>query len=144
MTDTQVKKMESASLPKIIANCGYNRNMALDIRGGPKKLGGAGFYVFLNIIGVTRVQPFLKNWRTQNEDIGKALRTTMTWTQYNAGVPYPILLKTKQDLSYMKSITVLATRKYLYESHGVIHLDTTYVQHLKRENDVSIMHLVNI
>ena len=143
MTDKQVKKTESASFPKIIAKCGYNRNMALDIRGGPKELGGASFYAFLNTIGATRVQHFIKNWRTPNEDIGKALRIAVAWTHYSAGVPYPILLKTKQDLSYVKSRTVLTTRNYLHKSHGVIHLDTTYVQHPKRENDVSIMHLVN-
>ena len=67
----------------------------------------------------------------------------MAWTQYSPGIPYPILLKTKQDLSYVKSRTVLATRMYLHKSHRVIHLDTTYVQHLKQENDVSIMHLMN-
>ena len=86
---------------------------------------------------------FLKNWRTPTEDIGKALRIAMAWTQYSVGVPHPILLKTKQDLSYVKNRTVLATRTYLHKIHGVIHLDTTFVQHPKRENDVSIMNLVN-
>ena len=67
----------------------------------------------------------------------------MSWTQYSAGVPYPILSKKTQDLSYVKGITILATRMYLNKCHRVIHLDTTYVQHPKRKNDVSIMHLVN-
>ena len=145
LTDKQVKKIESASLPTIIAKCGYNRNMALNIRGGPKELGRAGFYAFLNTIGATRVQHFfLKNWRTPNEDIGKVLRIVMVWTQYSAGVPYLILVETKQDLSCVKSRTVLATRKYLHKSRRVIHLDTKCVQHPKQENDVSMMHLVNI
>ena len=43
LTDKQVKKIESASLPRIIAKCGYNRNMALEIREGTKELGRAGF-----------------------------------------------------------------------------------------------------
>ena len=43
----------------------------------------------------------------------------------------------------MKGRTILATRKYLNKYHGMIHLDATYAQHLKRENDVLIMHLVN-
>ena len=43
----------------------------------------------------------------------------------------------------MKGRTILAIRKYLNECHGKIHLDTTYVQHPKRKNDVLIMHLVN-
>ena len=80
LTDKQVKKIESASLPKIIAKCGYNRNMARDIRGGPKELGGAGFTAFLNTIGAKRVQHFIKNWRTPWEDIGKTVRVALAWT----------------------------------------------------------------
>ena len=67
----------------------------------------------------------------------------MSWTQYSAGVPYPIFLNTSQDLSYVKGRAILATRKHLKECNEKIHLDTTYVQHPKHENDVSIMHLVN-
>ena len=44
LTDKQVKKIESVSLPKIMAKCGYNRNTSLPIRGGPKELGGVGLY----------------------------------------------------------------------------------------------------
>ena len=69
--------MELVSLPKILAKCGYNRATALPIRGGPKELGGAGFYAFLNTIGAARVQHFVKNWRTPLEDIGKALHIAM-------------------------------------------------------------------
>ena len=77
LTDKQVKKIESASLPKIIAKCGYNRNMTSDIRGSPKELGGAGFTAFLNKIGATRFQHFIKNWSTPKEDIGKTLRVAL-------------------------------------------------------------------
>ena len=41
LTDKQVKKLEFVSVPKIMAKCGYNRNTALLIRGGPKELGGS-------------------------------------------------------------------------------------------------------
>ena len=143
LTDKQVKKIESVSVPKIMAKCGYNRTTALPIRGGPKKLGGAGFYSFLNTIGASRVQHFLKNWKTPWEDIGKALRIAMSWTQYSAGVSYPIFSNTSQDLSYVKGRTILSVRKHLEECHAKIHLDTTYVQHPLRKNDVSIMDLVN-
>ena len=72
--------------------------MALDIRGESKELGGAGFDAFKNTIGATRVQYFLKNWRITTEDIGKTLLIVMSLTYYSAGVPYPILSKTTQDL----------------------------------------------
>ena len=37
----------------------------------------------------------------------------------------------------------MPVRKHLEECHAKIHLDTTYVQHPLRKNDVSIMDLVN-
>ena len=94
LTDKQVKNIESVSLPNIIAKCGYNRNKALLIQGGPKELSGARFYSFKNAIETSGVQHFIKNWRTPWEDIGKTLRIAMSWTQYSAGVPYPVLSNT--------------------------------------------------
>ena len=67
----------------------------------------------------------------------------MIWVHYSAGVPYPILSETSPKLLYVKGRTILATRKFLNECNGVIHLDKTYVQHPKQMNDVSIMNLVN-
>ena len=78
MIDKQVNNIKSASLSKIIAKREYNMNLALDIRGGPKELGGAGFYSFKNKIGVARVQYFITNWRTPIEDIGKILCITIS------------------------------------------------------------------
>ena len=47
------------------------------------------------------------------EDIGKALHIAMSWTQYSAGVSYPILENTSQDLSYVKGRSILSVRKHL-------------------------------
>ena len=138
-----MKKIESASLPKIIAKCGYNRNIPLEVCGCPKELGAAGFSPFISTIGATRIQHFLKNWRTPEEDIGKALRIAMAWTQYSAGVLYPIFSNTTTDLSYIKGRTVLETRSFLNKVNGIIHLVNTYVQFLARRHDVLIMDSVN-
>ena len=67
ITDKQVKKTESSSLPKIIAKCGYNRNISLDIWGGTKELGSAAFYCFKNTIGAARVQYFFKTGEHQQK-----------------------------------------------------------------------------
>ena len=58
LSDKQVKEKESASIPKIFEECGYNRNMHFVIRGRPKTLGVAGLYSFKTIIKATRVQHF--------------------------------------------------------------------------------------
>ena len=46
-------------------------------------------------------------------------------------------------MPYIKERTILSVRNHLKECNGKIHFDTTYVQHPLRENDVSIMDLVN-
>ena len=43
----------------------------------------------------------------------------------------------------MKGRIILSVKKYLEECNRKIHLDTTYIKHPLRENNVSIMHLVN-
>ena len=117
--------------------------MTRAIRGGPKKLEGTGVTSLINSVGASQIQHFLKNWRTPWENIGKMLRVALVWAQYCAGVPYPILLRTKQNLLYVNGRTILDIRRYLHECHGIIHLDTTYVQHPRQANDIAIMHLVN-
>ena len=67
----------------------------------------------------------------------------MAWTQYSAGVSYPIFSNTSQDLLYAKGRTILSVRKHLEECNAMIHLDTTYVQHPLRKKDEAIMNLVN-
>ena len=123
MSDKHVKKIESASLPKVITNYGYNRNMHLGIRRGPKELGAVDFYPFKTIIGATRIKHITKNWRTPTQDIGKTLRIAMVWTQYSAEVPYPKLSETTIDLLYVKERKILTTSKFLNEYNGIIHLE---------------------
>ena len=96
-TDKQVNKKESASLPKIIAKCGYKRTMVCAIRDGPKELGGAGFTALINSVGASQIQHFFKNWRTPWEDIGKTLRVALAWTQYCAGSPLSNFVENKTE-----------------------------------------------
>ena len=76
-----------------------------------RKNWGAGFTALINSVGAARIQHFIKNWRTPWEDIDKTLRVALAWTQYCAGVPYPIFMKTKQNLSYVDGRKILETRR---------------------------------
>ena len=91
LTDQNVQTIESVSVPKIITKFGYNKTTVLPIRVGPKELGGAGFYAFLNTIKASRVHHFLVTWKISWEGIGKVLRIAMVWIQYIERVSYPIL-----------------------------------------------------
>ena len=88
LTDKHVKKVESASLQKVIAKCGYNRNLPLGILGDPTKLSAARFHPFLLLIGTERILHLLEQLCIPKEDVGKALLIVMAWTQYQARVPY--------------------------------------------------------
>lgn len=69
LTETQEKKLELASFLKIIAKCGYNRNMHREIRGGPKELNVVDVLPFISRIVATRIHYFVK-----------VLCIAMTWT----------------------------------------------------------------
>ena len=45
LIEKQMKKIESVSVPKIMAKCGYNRTTALPIRGGPKTRWGRILFI---------------------------------------------------------------------------------------------------
>ena len=111
--------------------------------GRTKKIRCGRILSFQNYNQVIRVQHFIKNWWTPTENMSKILRIAMSLTQFSAWVPYSILSVTWTDLLYVKERKILATKKFFYECNGVIHLNKTYVQHPKRINDVSIMHLAN-
>ena len=74
-TKKQVKKIESLLPLKKITKCGYNRNMATDIGGGPKELGGAGFYSFKK-----------NDWSGKNTTFHKELENTKR--RYQEGTTY--------------------------------------------------------
>ena len=130
-------------MPKIYSKCGYNRNTSRNVLYGPEQLGGAGFIPLKVATGTGRCLNFIKNWRTPTEDVGKTLRIVYAWTQYQAGVSYPLLEKTNTDLEYVQGRFVLETRAYLEEIDATIHLDVNYVQRSLRVNDVAIMEHAN-
>ena len=63
----------------------------------------------------------------------------MAWTQYQAGVSYPILQETEPKLPHIQGTCIPAVRKYLHDIGGSITIDMTYVQKPLRHNDRSII-----
>ena len=139
LTTKQLRNIEKSSIPKILAKCGYNRKTATAIMNGPKELGGGGFLPLTVVAGVGYVLHFLKHWRSPEEDASKIVRIVMAWTQYQAGVSYPILEYPEKELPYVQGRYIPAVRKYLNEVDATVELEQTYVQQKLRVNDVNIM-----
>jgi hypothetical protein len=102
LSETQLKKIESSCLPKIISKCGYNRNTSREVLGGPANLTGGGIIPLVATTGAGEVLHFIKNWRTSNADIGKVLRIVYAWCQYQAGVSFPLLENPAEPITYLQ------------------------------------------
>ena len=135
----QLKKIQRENFPRIFAKCGYNRKTATAIMEGPSDMGGANFTPLYATANSTYVLHFIKNWRTGNEIIGKALRIVYAWCQYHAGTTFPLLERPQQMLPYLQGTVIPAIRYYLCEIGAVIRLDNTFIQPKLRVNDRSIM-----
>ena len=142
LTEKQLKKIEKASMPKVYAKCGFNRNTSRAVLAGPIELGGGGFTPLYVTAGTGYVTHFLKNWRTPTEDIGKQLRIVYAWSAYQSGVTYPLLEHPGRNLEHMNGKVIPGLRKYLDEIDGQISLHTNYIRKQLRTNDKSIMERV--
>jgi hypothetical protein len=61
LSEKQLSKIERASMPKLIAKCGFNRNTSRAVLTGPIELGGGGFTPLKVTAGTGYVNRFLKN-----------------------------------------------------------------------------------
>ena len=82
----RVLKKSFGQKSKIIANLSR-----LGPDRAPGDLGGDGFTPLNTVAGSGYVAHFLKCLRSPQEDAGKVIWTTLAWTQYLFGLPYPIL-----------------------------------------------------
>ncbi|OEU11291.1 hypothetical protein FRACYDRAFT_246405 [Fragilariopsis cylindrus CCMP1102] len=139
LSDKQLSKIEKACMPQIYAKCGFNRNTSRALLAGPVSLGGGGFTPLKVTAGAGYVTHFLKNWRTQTEDIGKHLRICYTWAILQAGVTFPLFEQPAIELPHLKGKVIPATRKYLAAIDGKIHLDNTMIRQPIRVHDQCIM-----
>jgi hypothetical protein len=143
LSEKQLKTIEKASMPKLYAKCGFNRNTSRAVLAGPIELGGGGFTPLYATAGTGYVTHFLKNWRTPTEDIGKQLRIVYAWSAYQSGVSYPLLEHPGRPLDYISGKVIPGLRKYLNEIDGTIVLHNKYIRPKLRVEDKCIMDRVN-
>jgi hypothetical protein len=142
LSEKQLQKIEKASMPKLYAKCGFNRNTSRAVLAGPIELGGGGFTPLYVTAGTGYVTHFLKNWRTPTEDIGKQLRIVYAWTAYQAGVSFPLLEHPDRPVDYVSGKVIPGMRKYLDYIDGKILLNNKYIRPKLRANDECIMERV--
>jgi hypothetical protein len=139
ITSKQLSTITKKSMPAIFAKCGYNRNTSRNVLFGPLNLGGAGFMPLATTASTGHVLHFLKFWRSPTTDAGKLLRITLAWSQFQAGVSFPVLANPNIDLPHLQGKFIPAIRQHLSLIDSHINLDTTFVTPPLRRNDKAIM-----
>ena len=135
----QLQHIERKSLPQIFAKCGFMRNTHRKILFGPEALGGGGFVPLYAIAGSGYIQHFLKHWRTPKEEAGTLLRIVVAWSQYQAGVSYPLLLKPATNLPHVQGRLIHKIREYLTAIGGTIDISPTFTPEPLRKRDKALM-----
>ena len=107
----------------------------------PTELSGAGFTPLHVIASSGYVIHFIKNWRTETEQLGKTIRICYAWSQANACVSFSLLSNPEIEVSHLRGTVVSAIWSYLAIIDGKITLDCSYIRPKLRVNDVCIMDL---
>lgn len=129
---------ERQSLPKLISRCGYNRNIAMELRYAPLSYAGCGFVRWSTLQGEGQITLFLKHWRT-NTKISQVLRIAIAWAQWQSGLSQSILQDTRTKLPHIEARWIQSLRNFLHKIKASIILDNPRLVPQERENDVYIM-----
>ena len=141
-TFDELDRIQKQSHRAMVSHCGYNRCTAKEVLYGPTIFGGAEFFHLYDIQGHGQVTLFIKFWRQPHSSQGKALRITMAWAQYCAGISISILEYTERPLPHLEAKWIASLRRYLVDVKGHLELDDSFMPQLQRQADEFIMDIV--
>lgn len=81
LSESQCAKLDARFLRTLLPRCGYNRNMAQQVRYAPSHVGGAGFKRLYVEQGILMTQQATKFLNSPDTTIGRLLRAATSWTQ---------------------------------------------------------------
>jgi hypothetical protein len=117
-------------------------NMPAAVVHGPSSLGGLDMCPLYEEQGASKIQHFLKHWRSQSE-VSNLLRIMMSWTQKYSGVGSPILQYPNRVLPHLARLPFIASmREFLSKINGRLVLDENFAVPLQREYDEHLMDIV--
>ena len=141
LSTKQLEAIEKENMSSIYAKCGYNRKTSRKVLQGPLSLGGGGFTPLYATALAGSIMHFLKNWRSPTEQIGKVTQAVYAWAQANAGVSFSLFEKPHIPVPHLQGKVINSIQKFLAEVNARITLDTAYIRHRLRTNDIPIMEI---
>jgi len=98
-----------------------------------------GFTPLQAVAGAGYVAHFLKYFCSPHEDASKLMRVVLTWTQFQTGLPFPILFRPSTDTSYVNNWYFHSVMHHLNEIGGTISHVPTYTLLALQDHDRSLM-----
>ena len=136
-----LQTIQQTAMSIIVAKCGFNRHMKLEVLYGPIHLGGAAFYELYDQQGIGQINMFLRHWRL-GQTIGRLLRVLLSWTNYSAGLSVSVLADVTTPLPHLEAKWLGSMRDYLNHTRAWIEVDDAGIVPLEREHDDYIMDLI--
>ena len=113
---------------KNMSQCGYNKKTKKEIFAVLAKFSADGFTTLYATANAGYIIHVLKNWRTEEEKIGKLIRITYTWNVPSVGVLFSLLKRSEINIPYLKEKFFPAICAYLTdEIDSKIQLDITMI-----------------
>ena len=139
LSDKQLDSIEKASLPKIYAASGYNRNTKKVNLQAPSELSGGSFTPLHVTASASYVLHFIRNWRSKTEKLGKVIRICYAWAAANAGVFFPLFEFPDTNIPHLRGTVIPAIQRFLSSIDATIHLDNKMIRPKLREYDIFLM-----
>jgi endonuclease/exonuclease/phosphatase family metal-dependent hydrolase len=139
LSKTQCTTLDSRFLRTLIPRCGYNRNMAREIRYAPTTMGGAGFRQLYTEQGALLLQQMYKWLNSPDSQIGQMMIMTVSWTQAFIGTSRLFLTDVHQRLPPIGPSLLLDTMAFLREIDGKFVMQNPPLSQGLRQNDRHIM-----
>jgi hypothetical protein len=133
-----LRTAESKSIPGILAKCGFMRTTSYALLFAPTEMAGGGFTHWSTLQSKGQIQHFLKHWRTTT-DISSMLRTTLAWSQWQAGISASILSDCHVQVGYIECRWLMSLREALRASKASFRLDQPFTQPPERIGNMHIM-----
>ena len=139
LSRTQCQSLDTRFLRALIPRCGYNRNMSSAVRYAPFMMGGAGFKQLYTEQGALILQQIVKFLNSDQTQIGKLLRMTISWTQAFLGTSTLFLTEVNRPIPPSGPSLLLDLRQFLRHINGYLILQTRLTSTPLRRDDRFIM-----
>jgi hypothetical protein len=123
----KLAKLQSQTYRRFLPKLVYNRNMPTAVVHGSASLRGLDMCPLYDKQGASKIQHFLKHWRSQSE-VSNLLRISMmSWIQKYSGMGTPILQKPNLVLPRLARLPFISSmREFLSKINGRLVLDENF------------------